>query len=34
MKQQDRFALGSFALLLSVLWLKTKKNNKKMPIKI
>jgi hypothetical protein len=30
---QDLFAIGSFASLLSVLWLKTRKNNKKMPIK-
>jgi hypothetical protein len=32
-EQQDLFAFGSFASLLSVLWLKTRKNNKKMPIK-
>jgi hypothetical protein len=32
LEQQDIFAFGSFASLLSVLWLKTGKNNKKMPI--
>jgi hypothetical protein len=32
LEQQDLFAFGSFASLLSVLWLKTRKNNKKMPI--
>jgi hypothetical protein len=31
-EQQHLFAFGSFASLLSVLWLKTRKNNKKMPI--
>jgi hypothetical protein len=30
LEQQDLFAFGSFASLLSVLWLKTRKNNKKM----
>jgi hypothetical protein len=34
LEQQDLFDFGSFASLLSVLWLKTWKNNKKMPIKI
>jgi hypothetical protein len=29
LKQQDLFAFGSFASLLSVLWLKTQKNNNK-----
>jgi hypothetical protein len=29
LEQQDLFAFGSFALLLSVLWLKNPKNNKK-----
>jgi hypothetical protein len=29
LEQQDLFAFGSFASLLSVLWLKTRKNNKK-----
>jgi hypothetical protein len=32
LEQQDLFAFGAFASLLSVLWLKTRKNNKKMPI--
>jgi hypothetical protein len=32
LEQQDLFAFGSFASLLSVLWLKTRKNNKKSPI--
>jgi hypothetical protein len=32
LEQQDLFAFGSFASLLSVLWLKTRKNNKKMPM--
>jgi hypothetical protein len=32
LEQQDLFAFGSFASLLSVLWVKTRKNNKKMPI--
>jgi hypothetical protein len=33
LEQQDLFAFGSFASILSVLWLKTRKNNKKMPTK-
>jgi hypothetical protein len=32
LEQQYLFAFGSFASLLSVLWLKNRKNNKKMPI--
>jgi hypothetical protein len=33
LEQQNIFAFGSFASLLFVLWLKTRKNNKKMAIK-
>jgi hypothetical protein len=33
LEQQDLFAFGSFASLLSALWLKTWKNNKKNPKK-
>jgi hypothetical protein len=32
LEQQDLFAFRSFASFLPVLWLKTQKNNKKMPI--
>jgi hypothetical protein len=29
LEQQDLFAFGSFASIMSVLWLKTRKNNNK-----